>query len=145
MKRALSFLSLGGLLVCAALRAQTPGGQQPPAAPPPQDAPSQPAAGTPTQPPAATPEAGAPLSKLGLSDEQKKQIHNIRKEAQQQVQAVHNNTSLTQQQQAQQVRQIHHSSAQQVDGVLTPEQRAQYDAYRKAQRRPHHPPAGKAA
>ena len=135
-----------------ALRAQAPGGQQPPAAPPP-SAPSQPApvapaqapGQQPAQPPAAEAEQGAPLNKLGLTDDQKKQIHEIRKQAQQQVQAVRSDTSLTSQQQTQQIRQIRHKAAQQVDGVLTPEQRAKFDAWRRAHQRHHHPAHGQPA
>jgi Spy/CpxP family protein refolding chaperone len=132
MKRTRSFAILGTLLLfVTALRAQSPSGQQPPAAPPPS---------TPAQspPPAAEPEAGAPLSKLDLSNDQKKQIHNIRKESQQEVQKVRSDTSLTQQQQTQQIRQIRHSATQKVEGVLTPDQRAKYDAWHKAHQRQHH-------
>jgi len=129
------------------LGAERPGGQQPPPQAP--SAPSQPAASAPAQqpaqPPAAQPEEGAPLSKLGLSNDQKKQIHGIRKNSQQQVQAVKSNASLTPQQQAQQVRQIRRTTMQQVDGVLTPEQREKYDAWRRSHQRRHHPPPPKPA
>jgi Spy/CpxP family protein refolding chaperone len=149
MNRTFAFLSLAALFAAApALRAQAPGGQQPPAAPAP-SAPSQPAPAAPAQqpgqPPAAEAEQGAPLSKLGLSDEQKKQIHDIRQQSQQQVQVVRNDTSLTPQQQTQQIRQIRHKAAQQVDGVLTPEQRAKFDAWRRAHQRHHHPAHGQPA
>ncbi|HKM89672.1 MAG TPA: hypothetical protein VJX29_03580 [Candidatus Acidoferrales bacterium] len=123
------------------LRAESPGGQQsPPQAP---SAPAHPAASAPAQPPAAQAEEGAPLSKLGLSDDQKRQIHGIRKNSQRQVQAVKSNVSLTPQQQAQQVRQIRRAAMQQVDGVLTPEQREKYDAWRRAHQRRRHPPPPK--
>src|SRR5271168_308654 len=138
MKRAVFLFSLGALLVSAtAMRANGQNGQQPPPAQPPP--PASPTAQPPATPPAAE-EPGAPLNKLGLSDDQKKQIHDIRKQSQQQVQDVHSDTSLTQQQQTQQIRQIRHKAAQQVDGVLTPDQRAKYDAWRKAHQRAHHQP-----
>jgi len=143
MKRYFGFLCLAVAIGGPpALRAENRSGQQP-AAPAP-SAPSQPAAGAPAhppaQPPAAQPEEGAPLGKLGLSDDQKKQIHGIRKKSQQQVLAVNSNTSLTPQQQAQQVRQIRRTANQQVEGVLTPDQREKYDAWRRAHQRRHHPP-----
>ncbi len=120
------------------LRAESPGGQQPPPQAP--STPSPPAASAPAQA-----EEGAPLSKLGLSDDQKKQIHGIRKNSQRQVQAVKSNASLTPQQQAQQVRQIRRAAMQQVDGVLTPEQREKYDAWRRSHLRRRHPPPPKPA
>jgi Spy/CpxP family protein refolding chaperone len=107
-----------------------------------QPAPAQnaPAPGTSAQQPQAQPEEGAPLSKLGLSDDQKKQIHSIRKQAQDQVQTVRKDTSLTPQQQMQQIRQIRRNELQQVEGVLTPEQREKYAAWRQSHRRRHRPP-----
>ena len=133
-------VAIGGPLM---LRAQSPGGQQPPPQAP--GVPTRPSASAPAQPPAAQAEEGAPLSKLGLSDEQKSQIHGIRKNSQRQVQAVKSNASLTPQQQAQQVRQIRRTAMQQVDGVLTPEQREKYDAWRRSHQRRHHPPPPKPA
>src|SRR5208282_3352047 len=87
MKPGIVFLFLAAAIwVPRTSGAQNPGGQQP--AP---SAPAQPAAQAPAkqpaQPPAAEPEEGAPLNKLGLSDDQKRQIHGFRKKAQQQVQA----------------------------------------------------------
>jgi len=143
MKRYFGFLCLAVAIGGLAMRgAENSGGQQQPPQTP--SAPSQPAAGAPSHPPAqspaAQPEEGTPLSKLDLSDDQKKQIHGIRKKSQQQVQAVKGNTSLTPQQQAQQVRQIRRTANQQVEGVLTPDQREKYEAWRRAHQRRHHPP-----
>jgi len=135
-RRLLLAILIACFLNTSNLCAQGAGGQQPQPAQP-QSAPSQPAAGTPAQTPPPA-DAGAPLSRLDLSPDQKKQIHTIRKEAQQQVQKVRSDTSLTPQQQTQQIRQIRRSAAQQVDGVLTPEQKTKYDAWRKAHQRPHH-------
>ena len=131
-----ALIALGIALVAApALLAQGSGSQQQPAP----GAPAQ----QPAAPAAAEPEEGAPLSKLGLSDDQKKQIHTIRKQAQEQVQAVRKDTSLTSQQQTQQIRQIRRNEALSVDSVLTPEQREKYQAWRKAHQRRHRqqPPA----
>jgi len=140
MKPGIVFLFLAAAIwVPRTSGAQNPGGQQP--AP---SAPAQPAAQAPAkqpaQPPAAEPEEGAPLNKLGLSDDQKRQIHGFRKKAQQQVQAVKSDTSLTAQEQAQQIRQIRRKTNQQVEGVLTPDQREKYDAWRRAHQRRHSPP-----
>jgi len=124
-----------GAACCALFLAQAPSPAQQPAPaqqPPPQAAPAQ--------QPAAPPEQGAPLSKLGLSDEQKKQIHKIRRDAEEQVQAIKKDTSLTEQQQTTQIRQVRRNQIQQVDEVLTPEQREKYDAWRKSHLRRHRPP-----
>jgi periplasmic protein CpxP/Spy len=142
MKRHFGFLCLAlAFGVLPMLRAENWGGQQAPAQP--ASAPSQPAAGAPAQqpaqPPAAQPEEGAPLSKLGLSEDQKKQIHRIRKNSQQQVQAVKSDSSLTPEQQAQQTRQIRRKANQQVESVLTPEQRERYEAWRREHQRRRQP------
>ncbi len=155
MNRKLRLLALGAALAAApALLAQSRGAaccalllaQQPPAPAP--NAPPQPSQKPPQQQPApprtAEPDAGAPLSKLGLSDDQMKQIHTFRQQAQEQVQAARKDASLTPQQQTQQIREIRHKAHQQVEGVLTPEQREKYDAWRRAhQRRRHGPPPAK--
>jgi len=146
MNRALALLLLG-FLASAVPRsaAQAPAGQQ---TPPPAGAPAQQpappdAAGPPAQPPPtpgtqAPKEEGAPLSKLGLSEDQKKQIHEIHKQTDEKVQEVRGNSALTEQQQRQQIRQLRRGANQQVESVLTPEQRQKYDAWRRAQRQHHH-------
>lgn len=140
MTRTLALIALGAALAAApSFLARGVGAQQ-------QPAPNAPAQQQPAPPPAAEPEQGAPLNKLGLSDEQKKQIHDIRQQAQEQVQAVRKDTSLTPQQQTQQIRQIRRKALQQVEGVLTPEQREKYNAWRRAHQRqrrqqPQQPPA----
>lgn len=134
----------GLLLAAQGHAAQNPAGQQgpPAAAPPPQQPPAPGAGGAPAQPPARPGaqlpnEEGAPLNKLGLSDEQKKQIHEIRKQTEKQIQDVRGNTSLTEQQQRQQIRQLRRGAHQQVEGVLTPDQREKYNAWLRAQRQRH--------
>ena len=145
MNRKLALIALGAVTMTApALFARGSGGQQPPAQNPPAQSPPAPAGQQPATPPAAQSEEGAPLSKLGLSDDQKKQVHKIRKQAQEQVQAIKKDTSLTEQQQNLQIRQVRRNEMQQVDGVLTPEQREKFDAWRKAharRRRPQQPTA----
>ena len=139
MTRCCALFVLGAALVAApSLLAQGTGGQQtPPASNPPAQSPqAAPPAQPSAPPPAAEPEEGAPLARLGLSDGQKKEIHSIREQAQSQVQAVRNDTSLTPQQQTQQIRQIRRKALQDVEGVLTPEQREKYQAWRKS--RHHH-------
>jgi periplasmic protein CpxP/Spy len=133
---------------CALLRAQLLPAPAPNAPPQPalqvQNPSAQPSPEQSTPPPAAEPEEGAPLSKLGLSNDQKKQIHAIRRQAQEQVQAVRNNSALTPQQQTHQIRQIRRKALQQVEGVLTPEQREKYDAWIRSHRRHRRgPPAAK--
>ena len=150
MTRSLALIFLGAALAappCTAccmaapsLFAQGSGGQQlPPVSNPPAQSPQAAPPEQSAPPPAAEPEEGAPLNRLGLSDDQRKQIHSIRRDAESQVQAVRADTSLTPQQQTQQIRQIRRKALQQVEGVLTPEQREKYQAWRKS--RHHHRPA----
>jgi protein CpxP len=134
MNRKLALLAVGGaLLIATAVLAQgSPSGQQP--------APQAPAQ-QPSTPGAAAPNQGAPLGKLGLSDDQKKQIHDIRQQTQQHIESVRNDSSLSPQQKRDKIRELHRTADQSIDGVLTPEQRKKYDAWRKAHRRHHrHPP-----
>ena len=105
-----------------------------------QQQPPPPAQTPPAQQPAAEPEEGAPLSRLSLSDDQKKQIHSIRKQAQEQVQVVRKDTTLTPQQQTQQIRQIRRNELQRVECVLTPEQFEKYQTWRRAHQRRRRPP-----
>jgi len=138
----LAILALGAASLAApALLAHGSGGQQqpPPAQNPPGAQPQAAPGQQPATPPAAQPEEGAPLSKLGLSDDQKKQIHKIRKQAEEQVQAIKKDTSLNEQQQTIQIRQVRRNQVQQVDEVLTPEQREKYDAWRKSHARHRRP------
>jgi len=127
MIRTLALIALGAASMavpctgwCGAAPAQNPPAQPQPA---------------PAQPPAAQPTEGAPLHQLNLSDDQKKQVHNIRKQAEEQVQAIRKDSSLTEQQKTIQIRQVRRNQIQQIDEVLTPEQREQYDAWRKAHAR----------
>jgi Spy/CpxP family protein refolding chaperone len=68
------------------------------------------------------------LSKLNLSDDQKAQVKKIREDAQMQMDAVKNDTALSADQKQAKMQQIHKSSHQQVEQVLTPEQRKQMKA-----------------
>jgi len=149
MRLPFGFLCLGVAMFGLPMRGtQSPGNQLPPP-PPASSSPATPAASSPAQqpaqqpgahPPAAQPDEGGPLTKLGLSDQQKSQIHGIRQKSQEQVQAVKSDTSLSPQQQSQQIRQIRHKANQQVESILTPEQREKYDAWRRAHERRHRPP-----
>jgi Spy/CpxP family protein refolding chaperone len=129
MTRKLALLALTGILLGAsAAQAQ---GQPAPQQSTPAQQPAPPSGG------AATPVQGAPLSQLGLSDDQKKQIHDIREQTQQQVASVKNDSSFSPQQKQQKIHQLRRTASQNVDGVLTPDQRQKYNAWRKTHR-PHH-------
>ena len=110
-------------------------GAQP--APAPQGTAPQPPQQTPA-PGTAQPATGAPLGKLNLNDDQKKQIHEARQDAQQQIEAVRKDTSLTPQQRHQKIREIRSAENQKIDAALTPEQREKYDAWRQAKRGHRH-------
>lgn len=135
-----AFLGMAVAATAALAAPQTPVQQNPPPAAAPAQQPAPPSAGAEPAQQSGAPEAqnpkeqGAPLSRLGLSEDQKKQIHDIHKQTDQQVEEVRNNTSLTEQQQRQQIRQLRRGANQQVESVLTPEQREKYDAWRRAQR-----------
>jgi Spy/CpxP family protein refolding chaperone len=61
--------------------------------------------------------------KLNLSQDQKNQIKQFRKDEKSQIDAVRNDSSLTPEQKEKKIRQIRRDTHKQVLGVLTPEQR----------------------
>jgi len=64
--------------------------------------------------------------KLNLTDEQKAKVGPILQEQEQQLKAVHDDTSLTQEQKHAKKRAIHESFHQQINAVLTPEQQVKF-------------------
>lgn len=144
MTRKLAIIALGAVSVAApALLTQAGGGQQaPPAQNPPAQAPPPAAPGPGQQPggaPGAQGQREGPLSQLNLTDQQKKEIHKIRQQAEEKVQAIRKDTSLTQQQQMVQIRQVRRKQREEVEAVLTPEQREQYEAWLKEHARRRRP------
>jgi Spy/CpxP family protein refolding chaperone len=71
------------------------------------------------------------MEQLNLTDQQKAQIHAIRAKARERAMAVKNDSSLTDVQKHDQMRHIRHATRRQVAGVLTPEQRQQWQAQMK--------------
>lgn len=67
------------------------------------------------------------MQDMRLSDDQKSQIKSINKSRHEQVQAIRNDSSLTNQQKAQRIREVEHGSNQQIRGLLDPEQQRRFD------------------
>jgi Spy/CpxP family protein refolding chaperone len=71
------------------------------------------------------------MEQLNLTDQQKAEIRAIRAKARARAMAVKNDSSLTDVQKHAQMRRIRHVARRQVAGVLTPEQRQQWQAQMK--------------
>src|SRR5690349_5150338 len=74
------------------------------------------------------------MSKLNLTAQQKEQAKAIRQNAKQQVQSIRNNSALTAEQKKQQLQQVRQQTQQQLEGLLTPEQKAQLQQRHAARR-----------
>lgn len=69
---------------------------------------------------------GAMMANLNLTDDQKMQIKQIREGAHSRAEAVKNDSALSADQKEAKLRDIHHDTHQQIEKVLTPEQRKQF-------------------
>jgi Spy/CpxP family protein refolding chaperone len=69
--------------------------------------------------------------KLNLTDEQKKQFHQIRQETMKQAKAIHQDSSLSDDQKRDKMQQLRKQSHQQMFSVLTPEQKDQLKQLRE--------------
>jgi periplasmic protein CpxP/Spy len=87
----------------------------------------------PPQAPAAEPQRKG--GGLGLTADQKAQIKSIREDSKTQANAIRNNSSLSQQQKKEQLKSLHHATHERVEGVMTPEQRAKFEARHKKHHR----------
>jgi protein CpxP len=74
---------------------------------------------------------------LNLTDDQKTKLKPILQDEQQKMQAVHENTSLSQDQKRAQMKQIHQSYQPQIQAVLTPEQQQKLSQMRAQQEQRH--------
>lgn len=74
---------------------------------------------------------------LSLTDDQKAKLQPILQNEEQQMRSIHENTSLTQDQQRSQIMQIHQSSESQIESVLTPDQQQKF-AQIKQERKERH-------
>lgn len=68
---------------------------------------------------------------LGLTDQQKEQLRQIRQQHVQQIQAIRNDPALTPQQKAERIREHNRTMNQQVRSVLTPEQYQRWQEHRQ--------------
>lgn len=68
---------------------------------------------------------------LGLTDQQKEQLRQIRQQHVQQIQAIRNDSSLTRQQKAERIREHNRTLNQQVRSVLNPEQYQRWQQHRQ--------------
>ncbi len=74
---------------------------------------------------------------LNLTDDQKAKLLPILQSQDQQFKAVHDNSSLTQEQRRDQIRQIQQSTQPQIQSVLTPEQRQKFAQLKEEHQRQH--------
>ena len=74
------------------------------------------------------------LAKLNLSDDQKTQVKKIHQDARTQAESVRNDSTLSADQKHAKMEQIHKSARQQVEQILTPEQRSQWKSDEKARK-----------
>ena len=75
--------------------------------------------------------------KLNLTDDQKAKIKPILQDQMRQMKAVHEDTSLSEEQKRAKMKSIHESSHDQINAVLTPEQQAKFEQMRKEQMEKH--------
>jgi Spy/CpxP family protein refolding chaperone len=74
---------------------------------------------------------GRAMKELNLSDAQKSQMKTIRENAKTQAQSIKGNTSLSQDQKRDQLKQLHESTRTQMEGVLTAEQKQKLEDMKK--------------
>jgi Spy/CpxP family protein refolding chaperone len=75
---------------------------------------------------------------LNLTTDQRSQLKAIHQSTRDQVNAIRNDSTLTQEQKAEKVRSLHQSTRQQASGILTPEQQQKIKAERRGGRRGGH-------
>ena len=75
--------------------------------------------------------------KLNLTDDQKAKLKPILQDQIQQMKAVREDSSLSQEQKRAKMKSIHESSHDQINAVLTPEQQAKFEQMRKEQMEKH--------
>jgi len=90
---------------------------------------------TPSAAPSSTPKAYSGRFNLGLTSEQKTQLHNLRTSMQDQIAIIKHDSTLSQEQQQQQIQQLRQTTRAQMNAVFTPAQQqklAQMKAARQA-------------
>jgi len=90
---------------------------------------------TPSVAPSSSPKAHSGRFNLGLTSEQKTQLHNLRTSMQDQMAIIRHDSTLSQEQQQQQIQQLRQTTRTQMNAVFTPEQQqklAQMKAARQA-------------
>ncbi len=76
--------------------------------------------------------------KLNLTDEQKAKIKPILQDQEQQLKAIRDDTSLSQEQKSAKKKAIHESFHEQINSVLTPEQQAKFKQMKQEAMEKHH-------
>jgi protein CpxP len=76
--------------------------------------------------------------KLNLTDDQKAKLRPILQDQEQQLRAVHDDTSLSQEQKRAKKKAIHESFHEQINAVLTPEQQAKFKEMKHQGMEKHH-------
>lgn len=74
---------------------------------------------------------------LSLTDTQKAQLQPILQSQQQQMMQVRDDTSLSQEQKRDRMKQIHQSSQSQINGILTPDQQQKFTQLQEQERQKH--------
>ena len=77
---------------------------------------------------------GGPMARLNLTADQRAKLQPILQQQHQQVQAIRNDSSLTQQQKQEKIRTLRQSSMSQMQGILTPEQQQQMQQWQQNRR-----------
>ena len=81
-----------------------------------------------------------PLAKLNLTEDQKSQVQPIMQKARDEMKAIHEDSTLTQEQKGQQIQTIKQSSDEQLKSILTPEQYQKLQEMRAHHKGGHHHP-----
>ena len=89
---------------------------------------------------ASSPEAHLQMlsEKLNLTEDQKAKLRPILQEQEQQLKAVHDDTSLSQEQKIAKKKAVHESFHEQINAVLTPEQQAKFKEMKHEGMEKHH-------
>jgi Spy/CpxP family protein refolding chaperone len=78
--------------------------------------------------------AGKLAEKLGLTDAQRTQLQSINEQHREQVRAIAQNDSLTEEQKREQLRAVNQQHQEQIQGILTPEQQQRFRELRERRR-----------
>jgi Spy/CpxP family protein refolding chaperone len=80
---------------------------------------------------------GGPMARLNLTDDQRAKLQPLMQQQREQVQAIRNDSSLTQQQKQEKIQALRQSMMSQMQGILTPEQQQQMQQWQQNRRGRH--------